>query len=299
MARVSVCVPTFNCEDFIVASLRSVLSQNAPQAEIITNDDASSDSTAQLIARIPDSSVVLGLNPARLGLVGNWNRCLELASGDYVCVFHQDDVMLPGFLARATRALDDNPRASFVFANVEIMDAAGRVTGGHWSPAALPARDAVVPGPELLARLCARGNFIPCQTVVMRATAIRAAGPFDARLTYTPDFEMWLRLCLQGDAAYLATPGVRIRRHPAQTSARFIGAREVRELRRAFEIFFSAQRAGIANASALARIAAGHLRDWSRLLARSALRRGRVFSALQLLIESARAGSVARAGMAE
>ena len=47
-------------------------------------------------------------NAQNIGGLGNWNRCLELARGEWVCLLHSDDELLPSYLARMS-SLATNP----------------------------------------------------------------------------------------------------------------------------------------------------------------------------------------------
>jgi glycosyltransferase involved in cell wall biosynthesis len=296
--RLSVCLPTYNPGPFLEPALRSILDQRGVEIELLLSDDASDPQIQMSLPELEPNILRLHRNARRLGLVGNWNRCLELANGDPILIFHQDDRMRPNFLVRAQEALLRHPSAGFVFCNITTIDASGRETGGHWNPGALPASDTLLSGQDLIRSLLSQGNFIPCPTVVVRATAYREQGGFDSRLGYTPDLEMWLRIARRWDAVYLAEPLVESRRHVGQESSRFVATcRELREVRRAFQIYFERQDGDAivtsrgdlplpldpderASQMALAR---RHLRDWSRSMLRQALRGGRGRTAISLV----------------
>lgn len=221
--------------------MQSVLGQSAVDLNLFIVDDCSSDTSISTVEQVvSDQRLWILKNDCRLGLVGNWNRCLDLSRSDPILLFHQDDRMRAGFLEHAVAALDRYPDAGFVFSNVETIDADGSALGGHWSPGVLPAEDGYIPGQDLIRLLLANGNIVPCQTVLARAAMYAQAGPFKSSFGYVPDLEMWLRFAQLSGAVYLAHPWVEIRRHPGQESARFIAtAREVHEVRRAFQLYFS------------------------------------------------------------
>lgn len=100
--RVSICVPTYNGASYIRDCLKSILAQSCSDFELLIVDDASTDSTVELIRRAlgPDPRVRLISNPRRLGLVGNWNRCVELARGEWIKFVFQDDVLKPTCLSK-------------------------------------------------------------------------------------------------------------------------------------------------------------------------------------------------------
>jgi hypothetical protein len=85
-------------------------------------------------------------------------------------------------------------------------------------PAPFPG-DAVEPSAAAFAHLLA-ANELATSTVVVRAGAQRAAGPFATNVgRSSTDWEMWLRLALRGAVAYTAAPGARYRRHANSSPA--------------------------------------------------------------------------------
>src|SRR5688572_15476095 len=97
--RVTVAVPTYNGQAFIEEAIASVLAQVFDDFELVVVDDGSDDATLAIVSRFHDPRLRVEAHPVRLGLVENWNRCLAAATGDYVTIFHQDDVMAPHNLA--------------------------------------------------------------------------------------------------------------------------------------------------------------------------------------------------------
>ena len=99
---VSVCVPTYNGEPFLQAALDSASAQTFGDLEILVVDDGSSDGTPALVERhaADDPRVRLLRNERNLGLVGNWNRCLEAARGTWIKFLFQDDLLEPACVER-------------------------------------------------------------------------------------------------------------------------------------------------------------------------------------------------------
>ena len=77
----SICVPAYNGARFLRECLDSALAQTCADFEILVVDDSSGDNTAALARdyarRFP--RVRVHVNERNLGLVANWNRCVELA----------------------------------------------------------------------------------------------------------------------------------------------------------------------------------------------------------------------------
>jgi GT2 family glycosyltransferase len=57
----------------------------------------------------------------------NWRQALEHVDTDYFVMVQDDDVMLPGYLAKTVAELDRHPSAAFVFTLAAMLDADGRV----------------------------------------------------------------------------------------------------------------------------------------------------------------------------
>ena len=266
MPKVSVCVPAYNPGPYLRPALQSILAQDYHDFEVIVVDDCSTDPVRGIVGELADPRISFQRNPRNLGLVGNWNRCLALAGGEYVAIFHQDDLMRPGNLAAKAAMLDANPGVGFVYSNIETIDADGRITGGHWLPQ--PPADAVEPGRACFERLALNGNFIACPTVMARATCYQKLGGFDPRLPFTCDLEMWMRIASRYDVGYLAARLVAVRVHPSQETQRFSGAgREIHAVRRALAIAFAAHApAGIS--PGLRRSARRNLAAWACRMAR-------------------------------
>jgi glycosyltransferase involved in cell wall biosynthesis len=234
---VSVCIPVYNPGKHLVPAIESVLQQSLDDFELIVVDDGSVEPAQAVVAQFADHRVGYCRNPQNLGLVRNWNRCLELAAGKYVTVFHQDDVMLPDNLAAKASMLEGNPDVGFVHSNIVTIDDDGAVTGGHWAPYQPPA--GIQTGWEAYESLALRTNYISCPSVMARAECYSALGGFDERLPFTCDMEMWMRIASRYDVGYLSPPLIANRVHPGQTTNRYLGGREILEVKRALDISFA------------------------------------------------------------
>lgn len=295
--KISVSIPTFNGADFLPAALESILTQTERNFELIISDDCSSDKTLQVVRSIQDERLQVFENQEWLGLVENWNRCIALSSGEYIYIFHQDDVMHPANLEQKLAVLEENPDVGFVFSNIVSIDPNGTVIGGHWNPG-LPKANVIYSGKDFLQKMLIHGNIVPCQAVMIRSSTLQKVGEFDPRLRYTPDFEMWLRLCLHANVGYIAQPLVSLRRHPQQESRHYLGRlQEVDEVWRAFQILFSEQREDIPEAERMYRLAITHLQNWVGMFFRQSVRQGHMVLALSFARSLVRFSLIKRRGL--
>jgi len=231
--RVSVCIPTYNGLKYLGEAIQSVLKQSFTHFELIVVDDDSAENPQSLVESFHDPRIRFFRNEVRQGLVGNWNRCLEQARGEYVNLFHQDDLMQPDNLRRKVEALDRHPSAGFVYSDVRVLEADLSVRHERWFTPTEPNADALFPGQEFFRKLIAGENLICCPGVMVRRACFENLGRFDAQLPYTTDWEMWLRISLHHDAAYLSAPLLDYRVHDSNETHRFKGLREFEQTLRA------------------------------------------------------------------
>jgi glycosyltransferase involved in cell wall biosynthesis len=281
MPKVSVCIPVFNPGDYLQGAIESVLRQSFSDFELVIVDDASSQPIEVMVSSFRDRRLQFERNLRNLGLVENWNRCLELATGDYVTIFHQDDLMHPQNLCKKVAALDANPHVGFAYSNIRRIDVEGRVMGGHWIPQ--PENDAVFSAEQVFMMIATSGNPISCPSVVVRQQCYRELGKFDKRLPYAVDLEMWMRIAVHFGVLYLADPLIDQRVHGGQETARFQGTgRDYEDVLRAFDIVRS-QNSDTLPSNLLVYMAGAYrtLSNQALQMARWKLRRGKILQSLQ------------------
>jgi glycosyltransferase involved in cell wall biosynthesis len=241
--RVSVCIPVYNAGHYLRLAISSVLAQRFTDFELIIVDDCSTEKTESVLAEFEDPRLRFYRNAQNLGLVGNWNHCLELTRGDYIAIFHQDDVMSPDHLMRQVAMLDKNSSIGFVYTNLKRIDALGQEIGGHWLPnLSQPEVDVVLPGEAIFEVVATYGNIIPCPSVVVRRECYERVGLFDASLPFATDLEMWMRIAAHYDVGYLADPLIAQRVHPEQETAKFANTgRDYLDVLQALNLIFSSR----------------------------------------------------------
>ncbi len=92
---VSICIPTFNGARWIRECLTSALAQSYQPIEILVVDDGSTDGTVELVQSLKDERTRVIVNEQNQGMVHCWNKCIELARGEFVKFLFQDDVLYP------------------------------------------------------------------------------------------------------------------------------------------------------------------------------------------------------------
>ncbi|HEX7957102.1 MAG TPA: glycosyltransferase family 2 protein, partial [Pyrinomonadaceae bacterium] len=100
---VSVILPVYNGENFLRASVESVLGQTLKDYELIVVDDGSQDSTPSIAAEYGER--LRYVRQENTGVAGAFNHGLRLARGRYISWLSHDDVFLPAKLERQVAAV--------------------------------------------------------------------------------------------------------------------------------------------------------------------------------------------------
>lgn len=222
--RITIAIPYYSGANLLGHAIRSVLAQTWSGWKLVVSDDsASGGSIGDLVKSFGDSRIACHRNEHSLGLAGNWNRCLDLASGEYVTILHADDMLMPSYCELMIRTLDARKDAVAAFCRARVVDKDGK------SAFSLPdlAKRFVAPGSSGAVTLQAedgvnalmRGNFIFCPTLCFRRSRL-GQRRFEARWRFLPDLELTTRLLMGGesivgipDAAYA------YRRHAGSSTA--------------------------------------------------------------------------------
>ncbi len=122
----AIAVPTLNRRGLLSETLRLLIAQ-LPEAEIevslCVSDNASDDGTHELFAAGGEFETVrYHRHENRVGIDESFRRTVELAKGNFILLFGDDDIPLPGFLKEVTRALRKSADAGFLYVNRLIGD---------------------------------------------------------------------------------------------------------------------------------------------------------------------------------
>jgi len=214
---VSICVPTWNGSDYLAETLRSALAQTESDFELLVVDDASTDETLRVVAMFADPRIRIHRNERRLGLPGNWNRCLAHARGEFVKFLFQDDLLEPTAVRTLLAALRAVPGASLAFGRRTIRHEGDGARTPLLLGNAYPelqrrfyssvgsgmrgedlVRDALREGRDLTVNVLGEPSF-----VLLRRDAVLKAGGFHPGFCQLVDWDLWLRLAREGPLVFV------------------------------------------------------------------------------------------------
>ena len=212
---VSVCIPTYNRAPLLAQAIRSVLGQTLQDFELVISDNASTDDTESVVRSFNDPRIRYVRNHTNIGNGPNFNRCLQLASGTYLTIFPDDDIMMPDNIAAKAEVLSKHSRVGLVHSKFHMIDGNGDITRYNTNWGHVPDRmeDAIEPGQDVVRAMLLTFNFINGSTVMIRRDCYERVGGFSDQVHDTFDFEFWMRIALYYDVAFLATPLIQWRDH--------------------------------------------------------------------------------------
>ena len=129
---VSIIVPVYNVEKYIVAAMECVRAQSYENWELLLVEDGSTDGTRQVIEKyleeVQDDRIRLLNLPENMGAAKARNFGLQQAKGRYIAYLDSDDLWEPQKLSRQIAFMDEH-QAAFTFTGYEFADENGRGTG--------------------------------------------------------------------------------------------------------------------------------------------------------------------------
>jgi len=231
----SVMIPIYNCrEDYLRETLRSVLCQDPGiadmQIEVIDNCSTIGDPEV-VVREMGGGRIEYHRQPANVGIIENFNACINRARGQWVHILHGDDTVRSDFYSRARAGITARPEVGAALCRTIYMDEDGQWTG----LAELESRTPGVLDGSFAERQLVEQR-IQFVAIVVRRTTYEDLGGFRSSLPHCLDWDMWKRIALTKAVYYDPEPMACFRLHMAADSSRLVATGEnVIEERRSIE----------------------------------------------------------------
>jgi glycosyltransferase involved in cell wall biosynthesis len=233
--RVSVIIPAYNAEKFVLEAIQSVAAQDYPAIEVLLIDDGSSDRTTELVQQSAPWVQVIKQPNAGAGAARNTG--LRCATGEFICYLDADDGWFPGKLKAQVDYLSRHGDVGAVYHSWLVWHPD---KAGYYQPL-------VRPEPPIPDQIDSANSgwvysslLLDCvvhtSTIMMRREVAAAVGEFDASLRTGEDYDYWLRLSRQCEIHKLSGTYSYYRAVPESlTGSPNADNNEYRVLRRAIE----------------------------------------------------------------
>ena len=213
-ASVSVVVPSYNHAAFVEKCLRSIFKQTLTPTELLVIDDGSEDESSAVIERtLKDAPVRCDfIVRSHKGLTKTLNEALEKTRGDFFAYLGSDDLWLPEFLAARVNSLSRRHEAVLAYGNAYSIDEHDQIIDctSDWA--------SYVDGNATAMLFSTLAPLSP--TVVYRRNALTRHGWNEK--SKLEDYELYLRLSVDGDFAFDPRVLSAWRQHGRNTSVNLI-----------------------------------------------------------------------------
>jgi len=191
MTKVSTITPCFNMSKYMKGFLDNLSTQTHKDLEIVLDHNDPSDEEVKLVEEYNEQyDNILHIKVEGVDPIGtSMNRCIEYATGDYLCIWNVDDLRTPDSIEVMAKALDENPDVDFVYGNYVIVPNFGGTEGQYV--------DETGREDELTTGMILGPYFM------FRKSILEKSGVFDEQLIQGADYDLALRLAFNGKGLHL------------------------------------------------------------------------------------------------
>ena len=180
--KVSVIMPAYNAEKYLVEAIDSILNQTFTNFELIIINDGSTDNTAKIVEKYvqQDNRIHFINNKENKGLIAVLNEGLDAACGEYIARMDSDDISLPDRFAKQVKYMDKHPECG-------LLGTCYKMFGDSNEVIMLPKQVTII---DMLT-----GGWVAHPTVMMRKSIMdKYHFRYDSDYVAAEDYDLWTRL---------------------------------------------------------------------------------------------------------
>ena len=195
----SICIPAYNRPVWFERALQSIvanITENKQHIEVIISDDSDSKECSAVAGKVLtplNINYKYIHNQPKLGMAANWNHSIQLASGKYVLVLHDDDFLLNNAVEKILKEINNNQEQYPVMLfGVHVVNEQEKVIKKQ-----LFKRELYLQPEKALLKVLSNSSFIRFPGIVIRRDVFKEVGYFDTEIGEIADLDMWIRLLSQ------------------------------------------------------------------------------------------------------
>lgn len=196
MPYFSIVVSVFNKEDFIYATLNSVLQQSFSDFELIIVNDGSTDSSESIIKSFNDSRIRYS-HQKNQGAAAARNNGIQLAKSDWIALLDGDDIWLTNYLETILKTLNDFPN-EYIFATAIAHAYEDDIVPVTYS---FP-----IDGQTTLKNFfkdSKKHSILSSSSIVFKKSILESTGLFDTSIKSGEDTDLWIRFGLNSPIVFI------------------------------------------------------------------------------------------------
>ena len=203
---VTVLITVYNGAKYLGAAIESILGQTMSNFELLIIDDASTDSSREVISRYQDPRIRCIFQSPNRGIHGTLNRGMKEASAPYLAIMDQDDIAKSSRLEEQLNHLQSNQ-------SVAICGSAIETFGDHPKPSWVQYFS-----PEEIKTALLFGNPICHPSVMMNRADLNTLGLNYPHIPFAEEYALWVNISRVRQLTNLSQPLLKYRSHPQQVS---------------------------------------------------------------------------------
>jgi glycosyltransferase involved in cell wall biosynthesis len=219
---VSICIPTYNSGKYLERTLQTIISQTYDNLEIIIGDNGSSDNTVDLIRKYSkiDDRISFYSNEINIGYSKNCNKLIKQCSGEYISIFHSDDLYDITIVEKEVDALNKNSDLLGVFTSFFKINENDHYIKNVVYPFNSENKLLKVNLDIYIKFVLLNGaSCFCCPTSMIRSDVYKQLKGYDENLKHIEDQDMWARILLNGSLGIINQKLIKYRIHDAQVSS--------------------------------------------------------------------------------
>lgn len=218
MPFVSIIICTYNGSKYLAQTIESALSQDYPSFEILIVDDGSTDNTVDIVRNYQSKSNKIRLIlQANSGLSASRSLAFSHAQGDWIAILDQDDLAYSNRIREQISVAQEYPTAKLIFCDIDYIDENGGRLKKHLQNFVIPF-EKLIPKVYAANLLLKVGCYIDSEACFIKKELTECLGSLDSGLTYSCDYEYFIRAGLISDFAWTKLTLGAWRIHPSQAT---------------------------------------------------------------------------------
>lgn len=197
---VTLCIPTYNSAFYLSQTLDSIAVQTYKNIEVIISDNASTDETSAIIKSYCDRhGWTFYRNEINIGAGNNFNKLIELAHGEYIAIYHADDIYDPTIVEKSIYAFQQSDNIGLVGTMGTVINSLNQFIYSFNYPTCFESNHSLLGFDDVLNGILSSNNheiLLITPSIMVKKECYQRLGAFQINERYKSagDYEMWLRI---------------------------------------------------------------------------------------------------------
>ena len=217
---VSVIIPAYNHEKYIIDCLKSVINQTYSNIQIIVINDGSTDSTERVIKEFINStnSNINFISKRNEGICKTLNKGLNIAKGKYISCLASDNMFAPQMIEKEVEFMENNKSIGLVYTDAYFINF-NKITNKKYTDYKQIIKKCFRKGIQNkdIYEILLTDDIILASSTLIKKECFEVLGPFDETLK-AEDYDMWFRITKEYPIGFIDEPLCYYRIHDMNVS---------------------------------------------------------------------------------